>query len=76
MSSTKTQETKMPQWQEDFIRENILPRGVEIADTPYTPYARMPKLEKLIHDSSKPFLPFDFYVPALTPVLMSLPFVP
>jgi len=38
MSSTKTQETKMPQWQEDFIRENILPRGVEIADTPYTPY--------------------------------------
>ena len=25
MSSTKTQETKLPQWQEDFIREQILP---------------------------------------------------
>ena len=42
----------------------------------HTPYVRMPKLEKLIYDSSKSFLPFDFYVPALTPVLMSLPFVP
>jgi hypothetical protein len=38
MGSTKTQETKLPQWQEDFIRENILPKGLEIADTPYTPY--------------------------------------
>ena len=38
MSSTKTQETKLPQWQEDFIREQILPRGIEIADTAYTPY--------------------------------------
>jgi hypothetical protein len=38
MSSTKTQETKLPQWQEDFIREQILPRGIEIAETPYTPY--------------------------------------
>lgn len=38
MSSTKTQTTKMPQWQEDFIRENILPRGIEIADQEYTPY--------------------------------------
>ena len=38
MSSTKTQETKLPEWQEDFIREQILPRGVEIADTEYTPY--------------------------------------
>jgi hypothetical protein len=38
MSSTKTQETKMPQWQEDFIREQILPRGIEIAETEYTPY--------------------------------------
>ena len=33
MSSTKTQETKMPQWQEDFIREQILPRGIDIAET-------------------------------------------
>ncbi len=38
MSSTKTQETKLPQWQEDFIRQEILPRGIEIADTEYTPY--------------------------------------
>ncbi len=38
MSSTKTQETKLPQWQEDFIRNEILPRGIEIADTEYTPY--------------------------------------
>ena len=38
MGSTKTQETKLPQWQEDFIRENILPKGLEIADTEYTPY--------------------------------------
>ena len=38
MSSTKTQESKLPQWQEDFIREQILPRGIEIADTEYTPY--------------------------------------
>ena len=38
MSSTKTQETKLPQWQEDFIRDEILPRGIEIADTEYTPY--------------------------------------
>lgn len=28
----------MPQWQEDFIRNEILPRGVEIADQEYTPY--------------------------------------
>jgi len=38
MSSTKTQETKMPQWQEDFVRENILPLGVDIAGQDYTPY--------------------------------------
>ena len=38
MGSTKTTETKLPQWQEDFIRENILPKGLEIADTEYTPY--------------------------------------
>ena len=38
MGSTKTQETKMPQFQEDFIRENILPRAIEIADTEFTPY--------------------------------------
>jgi hypothetical protein len=38
MSSTKTQETKLPKWQEDFIREQILPRGIEIAETEYTPY--------------------------------------
>ena len=38
MGSTKTQETKLPQWQEDFIRENILPMGLDIAETPYTPY--------------------------------------
>jgi hypothetical protein len=38
MSSTTTEEKKLPQWQEDFIREQILPRGIEIADTEYTPY--------------------------------------
>lgn len=38
MGSTKTQETKLPQWQEDFIRENILPKGLDIAGTEYTPY--------------------------------------
>jgi hypothetical protein len=38
MGSTTTQETKLPQWQEDFIREQILPRGIEIAETEYTPY--------------------------------------
>jgi len=38
MSSTKTQESKLPQWQEDFVREQIMPRGIEIADTEYTPY--------------------------------------
>ena len=38
MGSTKTTETKLPQWQEDFIRENILPKGLEIADAEYNPY--------------------------------------
>lgn len=38
MGSTKTTETKLPQWQEDFIRENILPKGLEIANTEYNPY--------------------------------------
>jgi len=38
MGSTTTKETKLPQWQEDFIREQILPRGIEIAETEYTPY--------------------------------------
>jgi hypothetical protein len=38
MSSTTTETKKMPQWQEDFIRDEILPRGVEIADQEYTPY--------------------------------------
>ena len=38
MGSTKTTETKLPQWQEDFIRENILPKGLDIANAEYTPY--------------------------------------
>jgi len=38
MSSTTTETKKLPQWQEDFIREQILPRGIDIAETPYTPY--------------------------------------
>ena len=38
MGSTTTKETKLPQWQEDFIREQILPRGIDIAETEYTPY--------------------------------------
>ena len=38
MSSTTTETKKLPQWQEDFIREQILPRGVEIAETEYNPY--------------------------------------
>ena len=38
MGSTKTQETKLPQWQEDFIRDNILPKGLDIANAEYTPY--------------------------------------
>ena len=38
MGSTTTQTSKMPQWQEDFIRENILPLGVEIGNKEYTPY--------------------------------------
>tara|TARA_R110000744_G_scaffold23139_2_gene58829 strand:- start:122 stop:1810 length:1689 start_codon:yes stop_codon:yes gene_type:complete len=38
MGSTSTQETKMPQWQEDFIRENILPLGEQIGNKEYTPY--------------------------------------
>ena len=38
MGSTKTQETKLPQWQEDFIRQNILPKGLDVAGTEYTPY--------------------------------------
>lgn len=38
MGSTKTQETKLPQWQEDFIRQNIMPKGLEVAGTDYTPY--------------------------------------
>lgn len=38
MGSTKTQESKLPEWQEDFIRNNILPRGLGISNAPYTPY--------------------------------------
>lgn len=38
MGSTKTQETKLPKWQEDFIRQNILPKGLDVAGTDYTPY--------------------------------------
>ena len=38
MGSTKTQETKLPQWQEDFIRQNIMPKGLEVAGTDYVPY--------------------------------------
>jgi hypothetical protein len=38
MSSTTTEEKKLPQWQEDFIREQILPRGIDIAETEYAPY--------------------------------------
>ena len=38
MSSTTTETNKLPQWQEDFIRNNVLPLGMEIANTPYTPY--------------------------------------
>lgn len=38
MGSTKTQETKLPEWQEDFIRENILPMATDIAGTEFTPY--------------------------------------
>jgi hypothetical protein len=38
MGSTTTETSKLPQWQEDFIRQNILPSGVAIADQEYTPY--------------------------------------
>jgi hypothetical protein len=38
MGSTKTQETKLPEWQENFIRENILPMAEGIADTPFKQY--------------------------------------
>ena len=38
MGSTKTQETKLPKWQEDFIRQNILPKGLDVANTDYVPY--------------------------------------
>jgi hypothetical protein len=36
--STTTTEKKMPEWQEKYIRDNILPRAEEIADTPFTEY--------------------------------------
>ena len=38
MGSTKTQETKLPSWQENFIRQNILPKGLDVANTSYVPY--------------------------------------
>ena len=36
--STTTTESKMPEWQEKYIRNNILPRAEEIADTPFAEY--------------------------------------
>ena len=38
MGSKTTQETKLPQWQEDFIRNNVLPLGEQIAGREFTPY--------------------------------------
>lgn len=38
MGSKTTQETKMPQFQEDFIRNNILPLGEQVAGREFTPY--------------------------------------
>ena len=36
--STTTTESKMPEWQEKYIRNNILPRAEEIAYTPFAEY--------------------------------------
>lgn len=38
MGSTKTEEKKMPKFQEDFITQNILPMAEEIAGTEFNPY--------------------------------------
>ena len=37
--STTTSETKMPKWQEDYVRNKILPRAEDIADTPFAEYS-------------------------------------
>ena len=36
--STTTSETKMPKWQEDYVRNNILPKAETIAETPFAEY--------------------------------------
>jgi len=36
--STTTTESKMPEWQEKYIRNNILPKAEAIAETPFTEY--------------------------------------
>ena len=37
--STTTSETKMPKWQEDYVRNNILPKAETIAETPFAEYS-------------------------------------
>lgn len=37
-SSSQTTEQSIPQWQEDYLRQNVLPKATEIGSTPFTQY--------------------------------------
>jgi len=68
MGSTKT-ETKtneLPQWQEDFIRQQILPKAEAIGNTPFSPYTgnRVAGLSDLERQAQSTMAGYDYGQPA------------
>ncbi len=66
-STTKTEsESKLPQWQEDFIRNQILPKAESIGSTPFSAYTgdRVAGLSDLEKQAQSTIAGYDYGQPA------------
>jgi hypothetical protein len=66
-STTKTEsESKLPQWQEDFIRNQILPKAESIGSTPFSAYTgdRVAGLSDLEKQAQSTMAGYDYGQPA------------
>lgn len=64
--TTTTAESKLPQWQEDFIRQQILPKATEIGGKAFTPYTgdRVAGLSDLERQAQSTMAGYDYGQPA------------
>ena len=64
--TTTTAESKLPQWQEDFIRQQILPKATEIGGKAFTPYTgdRVAGLSDLERQAQSAMAGYDYGQPA------------